>query len=263
MSFLKRIFGKGKSKEEKAKDFLLSYSFVKAISIRDIPAAPVDADTLVTVAEQLISEGKLPGRMVGKKGWYLPRTKDDLLGIFKRAKKEPVKLKDLAEEFGLNRKRTVIALRDQLKNLGRTGEYVLSDEHIVAIELLKNKWRSALSNFDLEEEVTLEDVIGELEFPELTRELAIEWMREKSSSVVMDQEGRIRRRSEIPELVVEKVKELWEGESAEISFEMIGTIYGISTEEAGEVILKLVNDGELDDVTVYAADELIKRRSSH
>ena len=264
MSFFKRIFGKGKSKEEIAEEFILSQKFEKAVDLTKLET-PVSTDVLLKVVDEMIREDKLDGRMVGKKGWYLPRAKDVISDLLESIDSEPLQVKRVMEVTGLNRSRSVIAIKDHIKRTPKLTGLIFDDkEQILSPKYMKNKWKAVLNRYDFgEEEIQFEDVVSELPNKDLYLPIIEEYLKDPKSPIVRDKRGIVLLREMVDELISEKVKTMWEAGAEEISFEEIADEFGVTLEEASNTILRLVNNNELPDVTVYTADELIKRRSSH
>ncbi len=264
MSFFKKLFGKGKPPHEKAREFLLGYNFSEPICIPLMEESPVPGDVLLQAMEQLVSEKRIQGRFVGKKGWFIPGDPTPQFEqILNKTEKEPVEITELQETLKLSPKRSILALKDELQRKQKTNDYLITDDAVFSMKYLRKLWDSAFTKFDLvEDEITFEDVLKELPHKEVFEPLAHEWLRSDKSPIVQMQSGRLMLRSLIPEMLVDDVKSQWEKGAVQLSFDDLAEKYGVSDEQVTQLILDLVNSGELDDVTVYTTDRMIKRRSS-
>ena len=264
MSFFKRLLGMGKSKEQLAEEYLLDYKFGNAVDLHTLDS-PVSPDILIEVVDEMCMHGKLDGRLVGKKGWYLPNAKKKLGDLLKNIKREPLEIEDVSKATGLNKSRSVIAIKDHIKRTQQLSGLIFEKkEKVVSPNYIKDQWKTILNSFDfVEEQIPISEVYEKLPDKELFLPIVEEYLKDPKSPVVKNKDGIVLLREMVDELLGEKVKNMWEEGAQEITFEEIADEFGVTNEEASKTILRLVNDGELHDVTVYTADELIKRRSSH
>lgn len=264
MSFFKKIFGMGKTPEQRAEEFLLTYEFSEPVNIPSLEGSPVEPDILLKVMKDLVASKKIAGRFVGKKGWFIP---GDPTPIFEQVVidlgKGPVMIEDLAKRLKLSNKRAVLALKDELRRKQKLNDYLFTETQIFHLPYLKRLWESRLSAYDLiEEEVTLEDVLSEIEYSEVFNELVNDWLLHEKSPVVKFKSGRLMHRDEVPDLLIDHVKKIWESGAEKILFEELAVEFGLPEDQVTQLILDLVNKQELTDVTVFTSDRMIKRRSS-
>lgn len=265
MAFFKNLFGKKKTPEEQAREFWATYQFgSKAFQVDAVPDIPVSPDVMKRVLLDLTRDGVVIGHFVGKKGWFIPQDDSYIENQFKIAKKHPVKIEDVATELGLNNSRSVLALKGYAKRLQKQKLVVFqSKEYMLSIDYLKDIWRTKLSEKDLiEEEIFYDDILETLPHSEVFVELLPEWLQEDNSFVVKTASGRIVLRDLVPELVADEVKSRWENGATQLTFQDLSEKYGLSTDQISAIVRKLVSENEIDDVTIYVEDELIKRRSS-
>ena len=264
MSFFKRIFGSRKTPEQKAEEFLLSYSFNDPVQITSLPESPVDGETLKQVMEKLVSEKKIAGRFVGKKGWFIPGDPTPIFEqILKQIEHEPITVDELSKTLKLSKKRSVLALKDELRRKQRINDYVFGEDEVYSLKYLRQTWEGVLSGKDfVEDEIFYEDILGELPHREIFEGILDKWLTDEKSAVVRLGNGRLMLRDLVPEMVVEHVKRQWEGGAKQIMFDEIANEFGLPEDQVTKIILDLVNSNELEDVTVYTTDRMIKRRSS-
>lgn len=265
MGFFKKILSRT-SPEEKAREYLKTYPFNKAINFHDVADLPVDPSVIIKQLDSMTKEGVIEGRFVGKKGWFLPGSREVFDPIFSTIEKGPVMVETWTDTFGLNRKRTILAIKYEARNRQQLDDIIVNkdESEVYHLDYLRKRWREILNSKDfVEDEIMFKDLRAELPHPDVMNDLVEEWISQESSSVVRHASGRIFLKSELDEMISDQVRELWENGESEIRFENIASEYGISREEAGKIILALVNANELEDVTVYSADELIRRRSAH
>ncbi len=264
MSFFKKLFGKGKTPEQKAEEFLLNQEFTKPVRITTLEESPVDPDILLKVMQDLVQSKRIAGRFVGKKGWFIPGDPTPTFNeIIDRVKKEPVSVEEISKRLQLSKKRGIIALKDELRRKQKLGEFYFTETYVFHLPYLKRLWESELSSFDLiENEVTLEDILEGMDHKEVFEELVEGWLLEEKSPVVRFRNGRLMYREEVPELMIDRVKSIWEGGADSIRFDELAEEFGLPEDQVTQLILDLVNKQELKDVTVFTTDRMIKRRSS-
>ncbi|RMG21432.1 MAG: hypothetical protein D6732_27255 [Methanobacteriota archaeon] len=264
MSFFKKIFGKGKSPEQKAEEFLLNYRFERPVQITSLEESPVEPEVLLKVMKELVHSKRIAGRFVGKKGWFIPGDPTPIFNeILEEVRKNPVSIEKISEKLQLSKKRSIIALKDELKRKQKLNDYHFTETHVFYLPYLRRLWESRLSSYDLlEEEHTLEDILADMEYREVLEELVGDWLVQEKSPVVRFKSGRLMHRDEVPELLIEHVKKRWEEGAESIHFEDLAEEFGLPEDQVTQLILDLVNKQELHDVTVFTTDRMIKRRSS-
>jgi hypothetical protein len=265
MSFFKKLFSR-KSDLELAREFLISKNFQKAVNITELEGIPCSKNIMMQAMKELIAENKVNGRLVGEKGWFLPVDKTFFDKYFNEINSSPLEIEKITKDFNLNKKRTIIALKEEARNRQKLNDWIIDDENykIFNEKYLEKKWKELINTKDfIEDEIFYNDLINELPHKEVLEPLVEIWISSEKSPVVKHSSGRVYLRSELKELIIEDVKNMWNDGKNEIRFITIADTYGISTTDAGNIILQMVNSNQLEDVTVYAADELIKRRSVH
>ncbi len=264
MSFFKKIFGGRKTPEQKAEEFLLNFPFEDPVQITNLPESPVDGEILKQVMERLVAEKKIAGRFVGKKGWFIPGDPTPIFEqILKQIEQEPITVDELSKALKLSKKRSILALKDELRRKQRINEYIFGEEKVYSQRYLKQTWEGVLSGKDfVEDEIMYEDILEELPHREIFEGILEKWLSDEKSAVVKLASGRLMLRDMVPEMVVEHVKRQWEGGANQIMFDEIANEFGLPEEQVTKIILDLVNSNELNDVTVFTTDRMIKRRSS-
>ncbi len=263
MSFLKKFFKSKPKPIEKAKLFLLSYEFKDPVQVTTLPDAPVQADLMLEAMDELISTKQIQGRMVGKKGWFLPGDGVELQDAIDLLSKKPLTIDELGSMVKLSPKRSLIALKDEMKRKQLINNFIFAQDSIYSKEFVENKWKSVLNSYDFAEEIiNFKDLLSQIPEEEEVRNFVKDIVYSRSSPISVRQNGTVVLRELLPEIISEEVKLDWEGGKTEIKFEDLSEEYGLDIEQITDLILKMVNENEIDDVTVYTSDLLIRRRST-
>ena len=258
---LKRIFT---SKEQLATDFLMKAKFTTGTNIYQISDAPVNHQLLLQKLQELSKLKQIDVIVIAKTGSFLPNPKEKLEKIFYAVKQNPINLNKVALKWNLKTAETIYVLQEYVKN--KSKESVTFDENsMFSISYLKDRWKETFNQFEignLDLIVFYDEVAKSFPHQKILKELGEEWLKESTSPIVRMKNGRIVAHELVKELVTDKIERLWESGINEMYFQEIAEEYGINSTEVSKLLLELINNESLTDVTLYPQEELIKRRSA-
>ncbi|MHA2503653.1 MAG: hypothetical protein ACXAE3_12375 [Candidatus Kariarchaeaceae archaeon] len=260
MRFIKG-FGKSDPRETARKKLLELEIGEKAIYLPESIGKDEDFHLVREVAEELIAEKQLDGILVGQKGWLLPQGDKKLETTWNLLQKGKVDLKEVADRWGLNEKRVIIALEDFSTSKALTEPVFHRDGmDLYLVSYFRQAWTDLLAKIDEEEPSNFDSLISSARIPDkgLLKEFAQQWIAEESSVYALGKDGLIRPKSTIPELVVTYIEEAWEANKLQLTYWEIADIYGLTTIEVERILQKLIDSKELTGVTLWATDEIIK-----
>lgn len=225
-----------------------------------------DKFSLVTeIGSELIENGKLSGQLVGRKGWFLPQADKKLKQVWNEIEKGPINLEEISDLWGLNEKRVFIALNDYAETKEYEEPYFHREGMILYLNAyLQKSWFDALAAYDDEDTIEFDHVISNAkvksETKKILREKAKEWLKDQSSTYILGDDGIIRRREDLNELVSKRVNKELEQGANEIKYVDLANKYGVSRKTIADILQDLVDSNKITDVTIYPLDEKIKPR---
>ncbi|MHA2251276.1 MAG: hypothetical protein ACXAD7_13015 [Candidatus Kariarchaeaceae archaeon] len=213
------------------------------------------------VITELQNQMKVDGRFIGKKGWYLPKADEKIGEIWKRLAKGPVSLSEVSAKWGLNNKRVYLAMTEYSNN---KVNLIRKKDVIYSYPFLNQVWTDSLALFDFDEPVKFESVIDNAKIDREGKNVLEEYMNKEfekaSSELVLGRDHNLRKRGDLQLVIAEEIPRRFEEGITEIQFSTLAEDYGISIPEITKILQELIDAKEVDNITLYPLDELIKRR---
>lgn len=255
-----------KDPKEALRKKLLEMQFgIQAINIVD-SFPKQDSNFIRSIVQELIDNGKINGILVGKQGWFLPngeakinQTLDDLSRGYQN-------LDTLANDWKLNKKRVYIALTEYLEKNAQLEQVIIRKKDLIFLQAyLKQAWTDSLTAFDIDNPIGYDSVINSAALPRESKEVladrAKQWLAEKGSYLVLGSDKLLRKRDALQIYLADGINQKWEEGADKIEFSELAEEYGIPSEEIHSIIQQLIESKELDGITVYPLEEMIKQRS--
>ena len=259
MKFLSKIFKKDPL-EALNEDLEIIQIDDKAINLFEI--LPNHDKSLVT---KTITE-KYAGVFIGKQGWFLPDAQDKLSSIWKELIKGCINMSSIGNQWGLNEKRVYLSIQMKAKDMDIKDPVFVREDNILFLHsFIRQIWNDTLSTIDFEEENSLEMLLDNSTFErkhiDLFEKEVRKLLKNKESEFALGEDEIIRKKELLPDFIAERIPEKWTEGKTMLSYEEIGTMYGLSEEETRIIIQNLAENNLLTNTTNYPLDEILKPRS--
>lgn len=264
MKFLKKL--SRKAPEEKLTEELQSMEFSQASIYFPDLFPKVSLDILLKVLNQFLDNGKIDGKFIGTKGWFLFEANSKYEVIWENLMKGSVNLDEISQDWGnLGQKRVYMALEDYGINKKLSRPIFSRKENMLYLNsFILQKWNDAVNKFDLEEGyVTFEKITSQInqEIRDVVIEIAKASMSEDKSELLLGNDDIVRRRNNVSNDMGPYINSTFEEDTKdEISYETIAAKFGLSEDDVSNYILKLIDNGEIENITNYPIDGFIKAR---
>lgn len=237
----------------------------KAINLGE-PLSKYDRDILLDVLQQEIDAGKLKGKLVGRKGWFLPGANNLLDQAWSKLMRGGIDLEKTSKEWGgLGNKRVFIALeelgREKKQNdpiFSRSGDIIYLNSYL-AQQLI-----NAYNSYNFDEGVQFEKIMETVSMPPdhkpIFEKFAQNKMQEAKFDYRLGSDGMVRKVGELPHLVNDAIAQQFE-ENSQVLYSDLGDKFGVGNDVIGKIILDLIDQKELEDITNYPLDEKIVKKA--
>lgn len=262
---LRSVFSKKTPEERVSKKMLQIEIGDKAINLVEV--LPNENETLVMqVANVLITDGKLKGILVGQQGWFLPDGNKKIDEIWSQLKSTHINLENVSNRWGLNPKRTYIALNDfaQTKNIA-DPVFIRKNNKLYFTPYLKQVWIDTISGFDLDDEITIDKIIENSGLESDSKIVLANYMekelKEKNSEIILGKDKILRSRSELHVILADNIAKRWEEGFDQVEFSTLAENYGVTKEDIRKTLQELIETKRIKNITIYPLEEVIKPRS--
>jgi hypothetical protein len=259
----RKLFSKD-PKEKISKKILEMQFGDRAINIVD-SFPKQDSKLIRFVIQELIDSGEINGILVGKQGWFLPNGEAKIEQTLNELARGSQNLDTLANDWKLNKKRVFIALTDYLEKNAQLEQVIIRKKDLIFLQsYLKQEWTNSLAAFEFDNPISYDAVINNAAVPRESKEVLADqvkkWLVEEGSYLVLGNDNLLRKRDDLPIYLAEGIDLKWEEGADKIEFSELAEEYGILREEIHGIIQQLIENKELDNITVYPLDEILKQR---
>ncbi|OLS26858.1 MAG: hypothetical protein HeimC2_13910 [Candidatus Heimdallarchaeota archaeon LC_2] len=224
-----------------------------------------DADLVFKVIQSQVNKGKFQGKFIGRKGWFLFNAGIKLDEVWLKLNKGAVNLGEISAEWGeFGNKRVFIAIEEfgKSKKLNepiftRKNDLLLLNSYII------QKWNDAVNKFDLDEgEINFDKILENMEstYKDMAAEIIQTSLKSKNSELLLGQDNIVRRRTGIDIYIAEHINSHMENNGVDLHYVLIGHKFGMNDEEIAQIVLQLIENKSIENITNYPTDGFIKKR---
>lgn len=264
MNFLKKIFQSDPIKKLQ-EDINAINIGKKAINLYE-KLIKHDQSLIHKVVDENILESIKDGNFIGNQGWFLPNYQERMDLIWEKLKNGSVDLKKIGDNWGLNAKRTFIAISDHASSIKLNEPHFIREGEVIFLtSYLKQIWADLLSTIDLEENEKFDTFIEKTnisrEHLALLKKNALHWLKEEKSEFALGMDNFLRRKDDLLEEISGYIDSKWEEKTSQLLYSDIAERFGITLGEITRYLQKLSENNSLSNSTIYPVDEMLKPRS--
>ncbi len=225
----------------------------------------MDPSIIMKVIQNEVDKGKITGKFVGKKGWFLFDAQKKLEEIWEKLNKGPIDLSKASSEWGgFGNKRVFMATEDFGKSkkinepiFTRKGDLLFLNSYVM------QTWNDAVNRFDLTEmEITFDKIVENMDskHKEITSDIIQTSLKSKNSELLLGQDKIVRRRTGIENSISDYINSHIENSEKELHYQVVSEKFGIIEDEIAQIVLQLIDKKLIGNITNYPTDGFIKRR---
>ena len=179
--------------------------------------------------------------------------------------KGAINLNDISSEWGnFGNKRVFIAIEE----FGKTKKlsdpiFTRKNELLFLNSQIIQKWNDAVNRFDLTEaETSFDKIIENMDstHKEIATGIIKASLKTKNSEILLGQDNIVRRRTGIENYISEHINLHFENSIGDLHYDIIGENFGLSFEEIAQIVLQLIENKSIENITNYPTDGFIKKR---
>lgn len=224
-----------------------------------------DTNLVINVIQSQVENGRLQGEFVGRKGWFLFDAKNKLDQVWQKMNKGAVNLGEISAIWGnIGNKRVFIAIEEYGKSkklnepiFTRKNDLLFLNSYVI------QKWNDAVNKFDLDEgEINFDKILENMEstYKEMAAEIIQTSLKSKNSELLLGQDNIVRRRTGIDIYIAEHINSHMEKNGVDLHYVLIGDKFGMNDEEIAQIVLQLIENKSIENITNYPTDGFIKKR---
>jgi hypothetical protein len=220
---------------------------------------------IMDAVNELVANNEMDGKFVGNKSWFLFNAGDKLEKIWEELLFGPIDLDKISTEWGdFGSKRVYIALEDYgVGKKMKSPIFTRKGSILILNSFVLQEWNDAVNKFDIDEtEVTFDKIIEQIN-PDY-RNYAVDMIKsstkEGNSELLVGNDMVVRRRGTLPLSMADFINSQLLDVGEELTYLTISEKFGISEEDVSKIILKLIEDKSIENLTNYPVDGLIKKR---
>jgi len=155
-------------------------------------------------------------------------------------------------------KKQVQLLKLQEPAFSRKGSTVFTNTYLIGL------WQNVISGKELEEGVVFSELLSELpidkEFIPILETKIREMYRVEKSDMVVGSDGILRLMRQIKSNVLDEISAKLESNKSRIEYEFLAELFGLSSSTVAQLIMKLIEEKELDNIVNYPIEEYLTSR---